>query len=56
MVYPQHADRAPEAALTGYLEEAAAQPAETDGKAAVSEDFEHLRWFDLPPVCVAPRG
>jgi selenocysteine lyase/cysteine desulfurase len=59
MVYPRHKDRAPESELKGYLEEArelldAATPAPSgslDG--LVSADFEHLRWFDLPPACLA---
>jgi len=31
-----------------------ATPPELDGAPAiVSEDFEQLRWFELPPVCVS---
>ena len=47
-------DRAPESALAGYLDEARRILAETgdgdgaDAGPAVSEDFEHLRWFELP--------
>lgn len=61
MEYPRHDDRAPESALAGYLEEgekllAAAAPPDLAGvPSAVSADFEHLRWFDLPPVCVDQR-
>ncbi|HEY5248344.1 MAG TPA: aminotransferase class V-fold PLP-dependent enzyme [Dermatophilaceae bacterium] len=59
MAYPRHHDRAPESELHRYLEEAralfqAATPASgepTEG--LVSADFEQLRWFDLPPVCLA---
>lgn len=68
--YPRHHDTAPESALSGYLAEgarilAAAVPpvdgadGQVAGGSAVSEGFEHLRWFDLPSVCLtapAPRG
>ncbi|MTH67803.1 aminotransferase class V-fold PLP-dependent enzyme [Agromyces bracchium] len=69
LVYPHHDDRAPESALTGYLAEAgvvfAAGPGEPEASAAgeattdaaparLSDDFEHLRWFDLPAVCLTP--
>jgi selenocysteine lyase/cysteine desulfurase len=49
-------DRAPESALADYLEEArrilddAAGPAGAD--AWISDDFEHLRWFELPETCL----
>ncbi|MEO6533811.1 MAG: aminotransferase class V-fold PLP-dependent enzyme [Pseudolysinimonas sp.] len=65
--YPRHADRAPESALAGYLEEArdlldALPDPAAEAAAGVaphladsrlrderfSDDFEHLRWFDLP--------
>jgi len=55
--YPAHQDRAPESALAGYLEQAAAllagrgEPVD-DTPGGVSADFEALRWFDLPSVCV----
>ena len=58
MVYPHHGDRAPEAELKRYLEEgaailAASTPAGGDPDPdAVSADFEQLRWFDLPAVCL----
>jgi selenocysteine lyase/cysteine desulfurase len=61
MGYPRHDDRAPESELTRYLEQAsvlfeAERHAGSDevrsGVAALSEDFEHLRWFDLPLVCL----
>jgi selenocysteine lyase/cysteine desulfurase len=47
-------DRASESALAGYLDEArrvlaAAPGPDTDATApSVSDDFEHLRWFELP--------
>jgi hypothetical protein len=51
-------DRAPESALDGYLDEARRILASLDGEAPgetahVSDDFEHLRWFELPAACVA---
>ena len=61
MVYPDHDERAPESELERYLEEAAlvlAAGASSPGKLSedslrtVSEDFEHLRWFDLPKTCL----
>jgi selenocysteine lyase/cysteine desulfurase len=54
MTYPRHGSTAPESALAGYLTEGAellraAVPAEPgDLVDQVSEDFEHLRWFELP--------
>jgi hypothetical protein len=59
MQYPKHHDRAPESELRRYLEEAkavfaAAVPASGEHiDDLVSADFEHLRWFDLPPLCLA---
>jgi selenocysteine lyase/cysteine desulfurase len=59
MRYPRHDDRAPDSALTGYLDEAralfaaAGGSAETDLVDLVSADFEHLRWFELPATCLA---
>jgi selenocysteine lyase/cysteine desulfurase len=58
MCYPRHDDTAPESALAEYLEEGAAllsgaAPADLSLRPeTLSEDFEHLRWFDLPKVCV----
>jgi selenocysteine lyase/cysteine desulfurase len=52
-------DRAPESALAGYLEEARRLLAEApgwDGDGAgpgVSDDFEQLRWFELPSASLA---
>lgn len=49
-------ERAPESALAGYLEEArrilSAADAGAGADAWVSEDFEHLRWFELPAGCL----
>jgi selenocysteine lyase/cysteine desulfurase len=60
MCYPRHDEPAPESALAGYLAEAerivaaAAEPAVDAGSRAVevSADFEQLRWFELPSVCL----
>src|SRR6478672_5415207 len=60
MTYPHHDEPVPESALRGYLDEAreifaAARSAEPDGPVGqVSDDFEHLRWFELPAVCLQP--
>jgi len=59
MQYPRHHDRAPESELPRYLDEAkavfeAATPTSGEPEEGVlSADFEHLRWFDLPPGCLA---
>ena len=55
--YPTHRETAPESALAGYLEEgtrilSAHAEAPEDGAPPVSADFEALRWFDLPAVCL----
>ena len=64
MTYPRHDEPVPESALPGYLDEArrivglaaAAQgPADEDLSGALSADFEHLRWFELPAACLDPR-
>ena len=61
--YPRHDDRAGESILADHLAQARAlfaelpEPPEPDGPPAderLSEDFEHLRWFDLPAVCLRP--
>jgi selenocysteine lyase/cysteine desulfurase len=57
LCYPHHGDTAPESALAGYLDEARAvlrgRPAPSDAApVGVSADFEALRWFDLPGVCL----
>ena len=60
MTYPRHDEPVPESALPGYLDEAraifSAAPVDAcDGAPGqVSEDFEHLRWFELPAVCLQP--
>lgn len=68
MVYPRLADVAPESALQGYLEEGRrilvdAQPdtqptdsGELVAAGLVRADFDTLRWFDLPPVCLRERA
>jgi hypothetical protein len=57
MCFPRFDDRAPESALAGYLDEARvilgqAQPAPDAPALGLSADFEHLRWFELPPPCL----
>jgi len=58
MLYPRHKDRAPESVLKCYLDEArvvleSAKPLSDEPiDDLVSADFEHLRWFDLPPACL----
>jgi hypothetical protein len=63
MTYPHHDEPMPESALPGYLDEARALLAQAPGaredavsgtEVPVSEDFEHLRWFELPAVCLQP--
>ena len=62
MRYPRHHDRAPESELQRYLDEANASLAEATPASGepinglVSAEFEHLRWFDLPPVCLIGRS
>ena len=57
--YPAHQETAPESALVEYLEQARAifashaEPAD-DLPQGLSADFEALRWFDLPAICVPP--
>jgi hypothetical protein len=54
LTFPRHRETAPESALAGYLADAAAlfaslpEPGVDHIADAVSADFEHLRWFDLP--------
>ena len=56
--YPRRSDTAPESALAEHLDEAVRRfaeappfdPAHVDD--LVSDDFEHLRWFELPRVCL----
>ncbi|CAB4875402.1 MAG: aminotransferase class V-fold PLP-dependent enzyme [Actinobacteria bacterium] len=58
--YPTQHDQAPESDLAAYLDEArgmlSALPDDImdEGSVQLSQDFEHLRWFDLPTVCLAP--
>ena len=64
MTYPHRRERAGVEALTGYLRQAreliAARTAAeehsdgtADGTMAVSVDFDALRWFELPDVCLS---
>lgn len=52
-------ETAPEAELTGYLDEArqifeaADRDVDTEATPDLGADFEHLRWFELPASCVA---
>jgi hypothetical protein len=55
--YPRHNETARESALADYLQEAKQlaleMPASSLGQPqGLSEDFETLRWFDLPAECV----
>jgi selenocysteine lyase/cysteine desulfurase len=57
MVYPHHDDTAPESALADYLAQGeeimlAAVPAADEPPAGVSAEFEQLRWFELPAICL----
>jgi selenocysteine lyase/cysteine desulfurase len=57
MVYPHHADTAPESAFADYLklgEEImlATTPPSDEPPAGVSAEFEQLRWFELPAPCL----
>jgi selenocysteine lyase/cysteine desulfurase len=63
LIYPRHEERAPESALAEYLAEARdyfaslPDPFEDGDHPHVADerlsaDFEHLRWFDLPAVCL----
>jgi hypothetical protein len=63
MTYPHHDEPVPESALPGYLDEARALLSQAPGAPGargdavpgqVSDDFEHLRWFELPAVCLQP--
>ena len=62
MTYPHHDEPVPEEELPGYLDEArrvfaaAETTAQDDGPVGqVSDDFEHLRWFELPAACLLDR-
>jgi len=57
MTYPEQTTTAPSAALAGYLDLAreifaTAEPPELADVALMSDDFDTLRWFELPSVCV----
>ncbi|MDQ1603371.1 MAG: hypothetical protein QOE01_1216, partial [Actinomycetota bacterium] len=58
MGYPRHEELAPESALLGYLDAAAdvfgcaSEASDDDLADRVSADFEHLRWFELPAICL----
>ena len=58
LTYPRLHDRAPETELARYLQEAhdlmesLPEPDDEADASAVSADFEHLRWFELPAVCL----
>ena len=58
LTYPRHDDKAPESDLVTYLDEAHAlmeslpEPGDDVHAGSVSVDFEHLRWFELPAVCL----
>jgi selenocysteine lyase/cysteine desulfurase len=60
LTYPHTRVTAPEAALEGYLgaaralleERAAATATTADEPSGASDDFEALRWFELPPGCL----
>jgi hypothetical protein len=58
MMYPRHDVRAPESVLDDHLREAEKLAAERDvpdcshRPAGLRDDFEALRWFDLPADCL----
>ena len=57
LTYPQHRTQADEDSLAGYLEQARALFAARtdrveDGPTGLPDDFEALRWFDLPRACL----
>jgi len=59
LTYPRDRAQAGEDAFPGYLREARAlldaRPAVLDdGPTGLGADFEDLRWFPLPPACLAP--
>ncbi|SOD74847.1 selenocysteine lyase/cysteine desulfurase [Jatrophihabitans sp. GAS493] len=63
MQYPDRDDTAAESELAVYLQEAArifaaatAADGDATGGGVVSDDFDHLRWFDLPAACLEPAG
>ena len=58
LTYPRHDDTAPESDLATYLDQAhelmdsLPEPGDDVHAGSVSVDFEHLRWFELPAVCL----
>jgi hypothetical protein len=58
LTYPRRDDRAPETDLATYLDAARElvaslpEPGDDVHVGSVSADFEHLRWFELPAVCL----
>jgi selenocysteine lyase/cysteine desulfurase len=59
MIAPARSARIGEDALAGYLDQAnrlfAERPEEvSEGATGLPDDFEALRWFTLPPACLAP--
>ena len=62
MIYPCYNDRADESELKRYLDEAralvlaregdASHAADAEAVGIISTEFDNLRWFDLPLVCV----
>jgi hypothetical protein len=61
LTWPDRQAHAGEDALAGYLEQAravlASQPNRLDdGPTGLPDDFERLRWFHLPPVCLHTTG
>jgi hypothetical protein len=56
LVYPHHTETAPESELETYLAEGrrllSEAPGPDDAEGAVNNDFDHLRWFDLPARCL----
>jgi hypothetical protein len=60
MTYPQHGEYADERAFADYLARAtalldSAVPWSELPQGSVGEEFDALRWFDLPAVCLSPR-
>jgi selenocysteine lyase/cysteine desulfurase len=61
LTWPDRQAHAGEVALAGYLEQAravlASRPTRLeDGPTGLPDDFERLRWFHLPPVCLDNTG
>ena len=59
ITYPRRRAQVGEGAFPGYLNRArallASRPAHIDdGPTGLSPEFEALRWFPLPPTCLAP--